>query len=96
MALLLCTSCKNDAELDAKRQHQEAEIVRLQGEIALVKEKLGNMPSDKTSHLLTAESQLKDLAMEANRLEADVAELQQRKADLEKEFAKYKRKYPLD
>lgn len=96
MVFFACTSCKDDPELIAKREQQRTEIARLQGEVALAKERLGHMPKDKGAQLKMAEKQLQELALEANKLEAEVSEMQRRKADLEKEFAQYKEKYPLN
>lgn len=96
MVFLACASCKDDSELVAKRDRQRTEIARLQGEVALAQERLKNMPEDKGEELKMAEKQLNELALEANRLDSEVSELQERKADLEKEFARYKEKYPLN
>jgi septal ring factor EnvC (AmiA/AmiB activator) len=93
---LACASCSDDPELVAKRELQRTEIARLQGDVALAEERLRNMPEDKGEDLKAAEKQLNELASEANKLDAEIAELQQRKADLEKELAQYKEKYPLN
>ncbi len=96
MIFLACASCKDDPDLVAKRDRQGIEIARLQGEVALAQERIKNMPEDMGDELTVAETQLQELALEANRLDSEIAELQGRKAELERDFAAYKEKYPLN
>lgn len=93
---IFCVSCEKDPELLEKRDRQQAEIARLQSEVALAEVNLRDMPEDKSDELKAAESNLDVLASEAVQLESEVAKLRQRKAALEEEYAAYQKKYPIN
>ncbi len=89
----LFTSCGDDPELVRKRKEQDLEIARLRGEVALVEEKLRNLPPDRSAELAEAREQAEQQKAEVERLEAEIAELEARKRSLESEFEDYRRKY---
>jgi peptidoglycan hydrolase CwlO-like protein len=92
---LSCGSCGDDPKLVAKREQQRAEITRLQGELALIEEKLRSMPPDVTAELKNARKEADAQTAEIARLETDIAELEARKRSLQDEFAAYRLKYRL-
>lgn len=95
LAILCCASCGDDPQLVEKRDKQRAEIARLKGEIALIEEKLKNMPPDVTAELETARKRSQEQAAEVARLETEVAELEARKRAMQAEFDTYRAKYQL-
>lgn len=96
LLFLSCVCCGKDPELIEKRDRLQAEIVRLQEEVALAEAKLKDMPEDESKELEAAEEQLDAIASKAVQLEYEVDELRRRKADLEKEYAEYQEKYPIN
>jgi len=78
-----------------KREQQKAEISKLRGELALVEEKLKNLPPDVTNDLATTRSLVEKQQSEVAVLEKDVAALEERKRILQGEFDSYKIKYQL-
>src|SRR5688572_16927940 len=90
---LLLGACGDDPELVRKRDEQRAEISKLEGELAVLQERLKDVPTDRTKELdkLKADSQAN--RDEIAKLETDIAGLEKEKARLEKEFAAYQRKY---
>ena len=95
LAILCCPSCGDDPKLVEKRDKQRAEIARLKGEIALIEEKLKNMPPDVTAELATARKRADEQAAEVAKLETEVAELEARKRAMQAEFDTYRAKYQL-
>lgn len=92
---LCCTSCGDDPKLVEKREKQKVEISRLKGEIALIEEKLKNMPPDVSAEVEKAKKQAEKQTTEIARLEAEVSELESRKRSLQNEFDSYRSKYQL-
>ena len=95
LAVLCFASCGDDPKLVEKRDKQRAEIARLKGEIALIEEKLKNMPPDVSAEVETARKRADEQAAEVAKLEAEVAELEARKRALQAEFDSYRAKYQL-
>ena len=97
--LLACAgpSCKKeeDPKLIEKREQQQVEIARLKGELALLEEKLKNVPPDVTAELADITQQTELKAAEVTKLEAEKAGLEARKLALQKEFDAYRAKYPI-
>ena len=60
-----CASCGEDPKLVEKHEKQKAEVARLKGELALVEEKLKNMPADVSEDLEKAKKQAGEQAAEA-------------------------------
>jgi chromosome segregation ATPase len=94
LLLSLC-SCKENPELLRKREEQRAEIKRLEGELAVIEEKLKDIPPDRTKELLLAKAEADTQASEIETLEKEVATLDAKKKELEAKFADYRRKYPV-
>lgn len=95
LAVLACGSCGDAPELVAKRERQKAEISRLKGELAILEEKLKNMPPDVSEELETARKNAEGQTAEINSLETEINELQTRKRSLQSEFDSYRSKYQL-
>lgn len=92
---LLCCSCGDAPELVAKRERQKTEISRLKGELAIIEEKLKNMPPDVSKDLEAARKKAEEQTAEINSLETEIKELQSRKRALQSEFDSYRAKYQL-
>lgn len=92
---LACASCGEDPKLVEKHEKQKAEVARLKGELALVEEKLKNMPADVSEDLEKAKKQSEDQAAEAAGLEKEIAALEARKRALQAEFDAYRAKYQV-
>jgi seryl-tRNA synthetase len=90
---LALSACRENPELVRKREEQRAEIKRLEGEIALMDEKLKTIPVTREEDLAKARQELEAQKQETARLEQDISGLESRKRQLEKEFADYKVKY---
>jgi septal ring factor EnvC (AmiA/AmiB activator) len=94
LVALCCTSC-SDPELVEKREKQKAELVRLKGELALVSEKLKNLPPDVTAQLVEAKKLSEKQTGEVTALETEIAALETKKKSLQSEFDVYKLKYQV-
>lgn len=92
---LACVSCGDDPVLVEKRDKQKVEIARLKGEIALIEEKLKNLPPDVSEELENAKKQAAEQTSEIATLETEVAALEARKRTLQNEFDSYRSKYQL-
>ena len=92
LGLLLC-ACGEDPELVRKRDQQRAEISKLEGELAVLQERLKDVPPDQSKDLAKLKADSEANRDEIAKLEAEVAGLEKEKASLEKEFAAYQRKY---
>jgi len=93
--VLLCASCHDDPQLVEKREKQKSEIVRLKGELALIEEKLKNLPPDVSDQLTEAKALSEKQAAEVTALESEVAALEARKRSLQSEFEAYQAKYQV-
>ncbi len=89
------SSCGDDPELVKKTQEQQAEITRLRGEVALIDEKLRNLPADKSSELAEAKKVAETQTAEIKALEEEIASLEARKKSIDEEFKAYQRKYSV-
>ncbi len=89
-------SCEEDPKLVAKREKQKAEIIQLTGELAILEEKIKAMPPDVSEELAETKKAAEQQAAEVATLEAEVAQLQARKAAAQTEFDAYKAKYPIN
>jgi chromosome segregation ATPase len=95
VTLAALSGCGDDPEQVRKVREQRVEITRLSGELALLEEKLGNLPADKSGDLAVAKKQADDQAAEILKLEAEIVNLDAQRKALEDELASYKRKYPV-
>lgn len=93
-ASLLMVSCE-DPKLVAKRDQQKIEIARLKGELALVEERLKNLPPDVSGDLAAARSLSAQRKTEVASLEKTVSELESKKRLIEKDFEEYRTKYQI-
>lgn len=92
---LSCASCGDDPKLVEKREKQKAEITKLKGELALIDEKLKNLPPDVSTDLAEAKTLSEKQTAEVAGLETEVAGLEARKHSLQGEFDAYKAKYQV-
>ena len=96
LAAILLASCGGkDPRLVKKAADQQTEIARLRGELGLLDEQLKNLPQDRSAELAEARKTATAQAAEVTKLEAQVASLRARKAQLSQEFDDYKRKYMI-
>jgi len=91
-------SCKRaDSELTGlvrRREEQKGEIVRLKAELSRLDADVKALPADPAPKLAEALKQLAAHRAEIPRLEADAAELGERRRALQREFDAYHSKYP--
>ena len=92
---LLFSSCGDDPKLVEKREKQKIELTRLKGELALVEEKLKNIPPDVSSELAEAKKLSEKQSAEVADLEREIAVLEMRKLSLQGEFEAYQAKYKV-
>lgn len=95
LAALACGSCGDAPELVEKRERQKTEIARLTGELALIEEKIKNIPPDVTEELEAARKNADEQTARIQVLETEIKELQERKRVLQSEFDSYRAKYQL-
>ncbi len=94
---LTATACnKQDPKLLEKRLQQEVEIKELNGELALLTEKIKNLPEDVSGQVKAAEEDLEEKNGEVARLEKEIDALTKEKEKLESELDEYKNKYPIN
>ena len=97
MLSLLCVSCdKEDRALIEKKNTQATEITRLKGEIALLEEKLRNLPPDVSGELERKRKEVAKQQAVIDELEAGIRVQEQRKNELQREFDAYKAKYGIN
>ncbi len=97
MVSLLCISCdKDDPALIEKKNAQASEITRLKGEIALLEEKLRNLPPDVSDELERKRGEVAKQQAAIDQLETGIREQEQRKNALQREFDAYKAKYGIN
>lgn len=92
---LSCASCSDDPKLVEKREKQKFEIARLKGELALIEERLKNLPPDVSTDLIAAKQLSDRQTAEVAGLEKEIAGLEARKKNLQKEFDVYRAKYQV-
>ena len=92
-AFLFLPSCGDDPELVARKEKQKTEIANLRGEIALLEEKLRDMPEDVSVQLEEAKKKEIEQKEEIERLESEIKDLQKQKRRLGSEFDTYRAKY---
>jgi len=95
LSLLTFVSCSEDPKLVEKREKQKVEITKLKGDVALIDEKLKNLPPDVSGELAEAKEVSAKQSAEVARLEAEVASLDARKRALQSEFDAYRVKYQV-
>jgi septal ring factor EnvC (AmiA/AmiB activator) len=95
VAAVALSSCGDNPELVEKRERQNAELAQLRGELALVEEKLKNMPPDRSEELAEARAESANQEAELARLNAEIMELEARRKAIDAEFQEYRRKYAV-
>ena len=96
LAVILLASCGGkDPLLVKKAAEQQTEITRLRAELVVLDEQFRNLPQDRSTELATAHRAAETQDAEIVMLEAQLAKLQARKAQLAKEYDEYKRKYVI-
>ena len=93
LSVLTLVSCREDSQLVEKREKQKVEITRLKAEVALIEEKLKDLPPDVSLALAEAKQVSEKQSAEVERLEGVVAELNARKRSLQSKFDDYRVKY---
>jgi peptidoglycan hydrolase CwlO-like protein len=88
-------SCSEDPKLVEQREKQKVEIARLKGDLALVNEKLKNLPPDVADQLAEARKLSEKQSAEVASLETEVAALEAKKRSLKNEFEAYQAKYQV-
>ncbi len=91
----LSVSCNEDPELVKKHGEQQAEIARLSGELALLQERLKNVPPDESKELKNTRAEAEKLEEQRKLLSDEVAALEAEQKDLLEKFEDYKRKYSI-
>lgn len=95
-ALILClafSSCSDDPVLVRQREEQKVEISKLEGELAILDEKLEQVPKDRSSEVAQLKQDAETNRADVAGLEAEIESLERQKADLEKQHEAYRRKY---
>ncbi len=95
LSLLTFVSCGEDPKLIDKREKQKIEITQLKGDVALIDEKLKNLPPDVSSELAAIKQVSEKQSADVAKLEAEVASLDARKRTLQSEFDAYRVKYQM-
>lgn len=96
IAPLLLASCGDDPEMVRKRDEQRAEIQKLKGELEVLSEQLANLPEDRSAEVKELQERIRAEEAETSDLEKELAELNAKKREMQKEFESYKRKYRVD
>lgn len=95
-ALVLClafSSCGDDPELVRQREEQKVEISKLEGELAILEEKLEQVPKDRSAEVAQLKQDAETNRADVAGIEAEIESLEREKADLEKQHEAYRRKY---
>lgn len=95
-ALLLTVasvSCGDDPELVRQRDEQKAEIRKLEGELAILQERMEQAPPDRGADLQRMKEEASQNQREIEALESEIAELEKRKAEIDAGHQAYRRKY---
>ncbi len=93
---LLClsfSSCHDDPALVLKRDQQKAELVRLDGDLKILQEKINQIPPDRSSEISKLKLQSEEQQGQISTLEQEIERLQKQKADVEKQHEAYRHKY---
>jgi len=95
-ASLILSSCGGeDPKLVKRHGEQQVEIARLTGELALLQERLKNLPPDQSKELSKTVAESAKLEVERTRLEGEVVVLESEHKELLEQFEDYKRKYAI-
>lgn len=95
-ALALClafSSCGDDPELVRQREEQKVEISKLEGELAILEEKLEQVPKDRSEEVTQLKQDAETNRAQVVQLESEIDALERQKDDIEKQHEAYRRKY---
>jgi C4-dicarboxylate-specific signal transduction histidine kinase len=95
IAVLASVSCGEDPELVEKRDQQKKEITQLNSELAVVLERLKNIPPDVTQELAVAKLLEEKTSAEIESLESEIAVLEADKTSQQQKLQAYQMKYRL-
>jgi C4-dicarboxylate-specific signal transduction histidine kinase len=95
IAVLASVSCGEDPELVEKRDQQKKEITQLNSELAVVLERLKNIPPDVTQELAVAKLLEEKTSAEIESLESEIAVLEADKTSQQQKLQAYQKKYRL-
>lgn len=90
---LLSVSCGDDPELVRQREAQKVEISKLEGELAILDEKLEQIPPDRSEEVARLKADAETNRAQIAEVEAEIEALERKKADIEKQHEAYRRKY---
>lgn len=94
LALCFCfASCSDDPELVRQREEQKVEISKLEGELAILEEKLEQVPKDRSEEVAVLKTEAETNRAQVAELEAEIESLERKKEDIEKQHEAYRRKY---
>jgi septal ring factor EnvC (AmiA/AmiB activator) len=97
-ALAIClafSSCSDDPQLVRQREEQKVEISKLEGELAILEEKLEQVPKDRSDEVTQLKQDAETNRTQISQLESEIEVLEQKKADIEKQHEAYRQKYVL-
>jgi outer membrane murein-binding lipoprotein Lpp len=94
-AFAITLSSCDSPELVQKRDQQAIEITKLRGEVAVLEERLKDLPPDRTSDVAAIEEETKKQQSEISKLESEIKDLETKKESVQKDFDEYKRKYVI-
>lgn len=95
-AFVLClmfSSCGDDPELVRQREEQKVEISKLEGELAILEEKLEQVPPDRSNEVERLKADAETNRAQIAEVEAEIEALEKKKAEIEKQHEAYRRKY---
>lgn len=92
---VISVSCGDDPELVRYRDQQKAEILNLESELAILKERMEQAPPDRSADLVRLKQEASKDQKEIELLEAEIVELEKRKAEIDADHQAYRRQYPV-
>ncbi len=95
LSVFALASCGDDPELVRKREEQRAEIRRLEGELAVLQEKMSDIPPDRSADLDKLKQEAEENKTRVASLEDEIADLEKEKQGVERELESYRRKYVI-
>lgn len=93
--LFINSSCRENPEKIIIREKQKIELAKLKGEIAIMEEKIKNLPPDSTDDLARTRKELIATNNEITQLQQEINQLEATKKALQEDFDKYRLKYQV-
>lgn len=88
-------ACGDDPELIRKRDEQSAAIIKLEGELAILKEQIKQAPPDRSAEVARLKAEGTKNEEKIAELEEEVDTLEKKKKAIEQQAASYRRKYVI-